>query len=310
MGGFNENAKIWYDGKMVDWLDATVHVNAHVLHYGSSVFEGMRCYNTGEKGTAVFRLDDHIRRLHNSAKIHRIEIPFSFEEIRQACIDVVSVNEFKESYIRPIVFRGYGSLGVLPRGCPINVAISSWEWGKYLGEEALAQGVDVCVSSWNRLPPNTIPSLAKAGGNYLNSQLIRMEADINGYAEGIALTPEGYLSEGSGENLFVVHEGTIYTPPVAASILPGITRDSIFTMAEELGIDLVKQMLPRSLLYIADEVFFTGSAAEITPIRTVDKIQVGEGKRGPITKKLQDRFFGLLSGEYEDRYDWLTPVYD
>ncbi|MCZ6899620.1 MAG: branched-chain amino acid transaminase [Bacteroidetes bacterium] len=307
--GFNESSKIWYDGEMVAWEKATVHVNSHVIHYGSSVFEGIRCYNTGGVGTAIFRLDKHIKRLFDSAKIYRIDIPFTYDEIFQGCIDVIRMNEFKEAYIRPVVFRGYGNLGVLPKGCPINVAISAWEWGKYLGDDAITEGVDVCVSSWSRLPANTMPSMAKAGGNYMNGQLIRMEADVNGYSEGIALNQEGYVSEGSGENVFIVYGGIIYTPPLAASILPGITRDCVFDLAEEFGFEVQKQMLPRSLLYVADEVFFSGTAVEITPVRSIDKIQIGEGKRGPITQKLQERFFGLLNGVYEDRYNWLTQVY-
>jgi len=307
--GFNESSKIWYDGEMVDWKDATVHVNAHVIHYGSSVFEGIRCYNTSSVGTAIFRLDKHIKRLFNSAKIYRIDIPFTYDEIYQGCIDVIKMNKFKEAYIRPVVFRGYGNLGVLPKGCPINVAISAWDWGKYLGDEAITEGVDVCVSSWSRLPANTMPSMAKAGGNYMNGQLIRMEADVNGYSEGIALNQEGYVSEGSGANVFIVYGGILYTPPLAASILPGITRDCVFDLAEEFGIEVQKQMLPRSLLYVADEVFFSGTAVEITPVRSIDKIQIGEGKRGPMTQKLQERFFGLFKGEYEDRYNWLTQVY-
>jgi len=307
--GFNESSKIWYDGEMVAWEKATVHVNSHVIHYGSSVFEGIRCYNTGGVGTAIFRLDKHIKRLFDSAKIYRIDIPFTYDEIYQGCIDIIRLNEFKEAYIRPVVFRGYGNLGVLPKGCPINVAISAWEWGKYLGDEAITEGVDVCVSSWSRLPANTMPSMAKAGGNYMNGQLIRMEADVNGYSEGIALNQEGYVSEGSGENVFIVYGGIIYTPPLAASILPGITRDCVFDLAEEFGFEVQKQMLPRSLLYVADEVFFSGTAVEITPVRSIDKIQIGEGKRGPITQKLQERFFGLLNGVYEDRYNWLTQVY-
>lgn len=307
--GFNENTQIWFDGKMVDWKDATIHVNSHVIHYGSSVFEGIRCYDTKSAGAAIFRLDNHIKRLFNSAKIYRMDIPFSRDEIIQASVDVIKLNDFKEAYLRPVVYRGYETLGVLPKGCPINVAISAWDWGKYLGDEGITQGVDVCISSWSRIPANTMPSMAKAGGNYMNGQLIRMEADVNGYSEGIALTMEGYVSEGSGENLFIVYEGILYTPPLAASILPGITRDCVFTLAEELGLEVQKQMLPRSLLYVADEVFFSGTAVEITPVRSIDKIQIGDGKRGPITKKLQDRFFGILNGEYEDRYNWLTPVY-
>ena len=309
MGVFNEQAKVWYDGKWVDWKDATVHVMAHVIHYGSSVFEGMRCYNTKPYGPAIFRLKEHIDRLFNSAKIYRIDIPFSKDDVLQACVDVIRKNDMKEAYIRPVVFRGYGSLGVLPKDVPINVVVGAWEWGKYLGPEALEQGVDVCISSWNRMPANTMPSLAKAGSNYMNSQLIKMEAHENGFAEGIALYPDGHVSEGSGENIFLVYKGELITPPISASILPGITRDTVITLAKELGYSVREEMIPRSMLYIADELFFTGSAAEITPIRSVDHIKIGEGKRGPVTKKLQDRFFGMMSGEYEDKYHWFTPVY-
>ncbi len=308
MGEFDEKAKIWFDGKMVNWQDAKIHVMSHVIHYGSSVFEGIRCYHTKTQGSAIFRLRDHIQRLFNSAKIYRMEIPLTLEECMQACIDVIRVNHLQEAYIRPIVFRGYGALGVLAKGVPLNMAVGAWHWGKYLGDTAISEGVDVRVSSWNRLPSNTMPCVAKAGSNYMNSQLIRMEANLDGYAEGIALNQQGYVSEGSGENLFMVYEGQILTPPLAASILPGITRSSVMVLAREMDYEVVEQMIPRSLLYLAEELFFTGTAAEISPIRSVDRITIGNGKRGPITKKLQDRFFGIISGDYEDRYHWLTPV--
>jgi len=293
------------DGEFVDWDDAKIHVCTHVIHYGSSVFEGMRCYRT-PKGTAAFRLDAHVRRLFDSAKIYRMEIPFSQEEISQAILETVRVNGLEECYIRPVVYRGYAELGVNPFPNPVNVAIVVWRWGKYLGDEALEQGVDVCISSWNRMAPNTFPALAKCGANYMNSQLIKMEALTNGYVEGIALDVAGYVSEGSGENIFVVRDGIIYTPPLGASVLPGITRDCVIKLAGDLGLEVREHIIPREALYIADEVFFTGSAAEITPIRSIDKIKVGGGRRGPVTAKLQERFFGVLSGEVEDKYGWLT----
>ena len=302
-----ENGKIWFDGKIIDWQNATIHVLSHVVHYGSSVFEGLRCYNT-RQGSAIFRLKEHIKRLFNSAKIYRMPIPFSPGELEQACIDIVKANHLKEAYLRPIALRGYKTLGVDPKDSPIHVAIAALVWGKYLGDEAINVGVDVRVSSWNRLPSNTMPALAKAAGNYMNSQLIKMEAVMDGYSEGIALNPDGYVSEGSGENIFMVRDGKLYTPPLAASILPGITRDSVFKIANELGYEVIEEMIPRSLLYLADELFFTGSAAEVSPIKSVDHIPVGEGKRGPITEKIQKHFFGILSGEIEDKYGWLTYI--
>jgi len=302
-----ENGKIWFDGKIIDWQNATIHVLSHVVHYGSSVFEGLRCYNT-RKGPAIFRLKEHVKRLFNSAKIYRMPIPYSPQELEQACIDIVNTNHLKEAYLRPIVLRGYKTLGVDPKDSPIHVAIAALVWGKYLGDEAINIGVDVKVSSWNRLPPNTMPAIAKAGSNYMNSQLIKMEAVLDGYAEGIALNTEGYVSEGSGENIFLVRDGKLYTPPLAASILPGITRDSVFKIANELGYEVIEEMIPRALLYLADELFFTGSAAEVSPIKSVDHIPIGEGKRGPITEAIQKHFFGILSGEIEDKYGWLTFI--
>jgi branched-chain amino acid aminotransferase len=299
--------KIWHNGKLIRWEDARIHVLSHVVSYGSSVFEGIRCYETSS-GPAVFRLRDHVRRLIDSAKIYRIEIPFSIDQLCQGMLELVAVNGMQSCYIRPIALRGYGDIGVLPRNNPTEVYVACWEWGKYLGPEALAKGVDVCVSSWNRNAPNTMPTLSKAAGNYLSSQLIRMEADINGYAEGIALDVFGFLSEGSGENLFVIRDGVMYTPPLSASVLPGITRDSVITLAREQGIPVVETPLLREALYVADEVFFTGTAAEVTPIRSVDKIQIGEGRRGPITERLQKAFFGIVEGTLQDRYGWLTQV--
>jgi branched-chain amino acid aminotransferase len=301
--------KIWHNGRFIDWKDATIHVLSHVVSYGSSVFEGVRCYST-PAGPAIFRPREHIRRLLDSAKIYRIEnIGFDIDQLCDAMLEMVRVNQMDSCYFRPIVLRGYGDVGVYGHKNPIEVYIACWEWGKYLGEEALAEGVDVCVSSWTRMAPNTLPALAKAGANYMNSQLIRMEAAINGYAEGIALDSNGYVSEGSGENIFVVRDGKILTPPLGASVLPGITRDSVVTLARELGIPVVETIIPRELLYIADEVFFSGTAAEITPIRSVDRIKVGTGRRGPVAERLQKAFFGVIDGSREDAHGWLSHVH-
>ncbi|MEJ5166241.1 MAG: branched-chain amino acid transaminase [Thermoanaerobaculia bacterium] len=299
--------KIWMNGKFVDFEDAKIHVLSHVVHYGSSVFEGDRCYKT-PKGPMIFRLMDHIERLFNSAKIYRMQIPFSKEEIFSACIETVKVNGLKDCYIRPVVYRGFESLGVDPGKCPVDVAIAVWDWGKYLGPEALEKGVDVRVSSWNRMAPNTFPWLAKCGANYMNSQLIKLEAKMDNYSEGIALDTFGMVSEGSGENIFLVYKGKILTPPLSVSVLPGITRDSVIKLARDLGYEVCEMGIPREMLYIADEVFFTGSAAEITPIRSIDKIPVGEGKRGPVTKSLQEAFFDIIELKREDKWGWLTPV--
>lgn len=302
---FKEDGFVWMNGKMVPWKDATVHVASHVVHYGSSVFEGIRAYEN-KKGSAIFRLDAHIERLFNSAKIYRMEIPFTFEEICNACIETIKANGMKSCYIRPVVYRGYAKLGVDPFPNPIDVSILVWDWGKYLGDEALEQGVDVHVSSWRRMAPDTFPSMAKSGGNYMNGQLIKMEAVVNGYVEGIALDAYGYISEGSGENIFLVKKGIIYTPPISSCILPGITRESIIQIAKDKGIEVREEDILREALYIADELFFVGTAAEITPIRSVDKIIVGKGRRGEITKLLQDEFFGIIKGEKEDKWNWLT----
>jgi branched-chain amino acid aminotransferase len=300
--------KIWHNGKFISWNDAQIHVLSHVTSYGSSVFEGLRCYAT-PSGPAVFRPKEHMRRLHDSAKIYRMEIPFSVDQLTNAMLELIRVNKLDSCYVRPLVLRGYGSLGVLPmKDTPIETYIATWEWGRYLGDEAMEQGVDVCVSSWTRIAPNTLPALSKAGANYMNSQLIRMESAINGYSEGIALDASGYVSEGSGENVFVVRDGKILTPPLGASVLPGITRDTVMQLAQDLGIPLIETLVPRELLYIADEVFFSGTAAEVTPVRSVDRIKVGAGRRGPITEKLQRAFFDLVEGRSPDRHGWLVPV--
>ena len=301
--------KIWHNGRFIRWDEATIHVLSHVVSYGSSVFEGIRCYST-PAGPAIFRLREHVRRMIDSAKIYRMEnLGFSPDELAEAMLELVRVNHMDACYIRPIVLRGYGEVGVNPLKNPIDVYIACWEWGQYLGEEALAEGVDVCVSSWTRLAPNTLPALAKAGANYMNSQLIKMEAVANGYSEGIALDSAGHVSEGSGENIFVVRDGKIHTPPLGASVLPGITRDAILTLARDLGIPLVETIVPREMLYIADEVFFSGTAAEITPIRSIDRIPVGKGRRGPVAERLQKEFFGIVNGATPDRYAWLSPVH-
>jgi branched-chain amino acid aminotransferase len=300
---------IWFNGKLVPWEKATVHVLSHALHYGSSVFEGERAYET-PRGVAIFRLRDHTRRLFDSAKIYRIAMPYSPEQINDACRQVISANNLKRgAYIRPIVFRGYGEIGVTPKNDPpTDVAIAAWEWGKYLGAEGEDGGVDACVSSWHRVAPNTLPALAKAGGNYLSSQLIGSEARRLGFAEGIGLSPDGTLSEGSGENLFLVKDGVLLTPALAHSVLGGLTRDSVIRLARERGIEVREMSIPRELLYLADEAFFTGTAVEITPIRSVDRLPVGNGKRGPVTETLQNAFFGLFSGKTPDRWGWLDYV--
>jgi branched-chain amino acid aminotransferase len=302
-----ESKYIWFNGEMVPWEKATVHVMTHALHYGSSVFEGVRAYETPQ-GAAIFRLREHIRRLFDSCRIYRMDPPFTPDQVFEACRAVVRENGLKNAYIRPLVWRGYGEMGLNPLRSPVEVMVAAMEWGAYLGAEGLEHGVDVHVSSWQRVAPNTLPAMAKAGGNYLSSQLIVMEAARNGYAEGIALDVHGWLSEGSGENLFLIRDGVIYTPPVTAALLPGITRDAVITLAQQLGYQVREQNLPREMLYLADELFFTGTAAEVTPIRSVDKLPVGSGKRGPITTAIQKAFFGLFSGETEDRWGWLTPA--
>ena len=297
--------KIWHNGKLIRWEDATLHVMSHVVHYGSSVFEGVRCY-APPSGPAIFRAAEHMQRLLDSAKVYRMDVAFTKAELVAAMQELVKANGIWPCYLRPIVLRGYGDAGVTPVNCPVEVYIANYPWGKYLTQDD--SGVDVCVSSWTRIAPNTLPALAKAGANYMNSQLIRMEATINGYAEGIALDVNGYVSEGSGENVFVVRNGVLQTAPLGNSVLPGITRDSVVKLARELGIPVAEAGIPREMLYIADEAFFTGTAAEITPIHSVDKILVGKGHMGPITKTIQQEFFAIVRGEKPDRFNWLTSV--
>lgn len=337
---FEGCSKIWMDGNFVSMKEACIPILSHVIHYGSSVFEGIRAYKTS-RGTMIFRLDAHIERLFNSAKIYRMnlrypdgknhfdtedreilnvgcdrtgnvpswmEFPFSQDEVTRACINTIKENGLDECYIRPVMYKGFGALGVDPFNVTVNLAIAAWKWGRYLGPEALEKGVSVCVSTWSRMAPNTFPALAKCGANYMNSQLIKMEAILNGYTEGIALDVNGYVSEGSGENIFIVRRGEIQTPPLGASVLPGITRDTVITLAKEIGVPLTEHLIPREALYTADEVFFTGTAAEISPITLIDKIKIGNGKRGLITKRLQDAFFDVIEGKREDKYCWLTPV--
>lgn len=298
---------IWMNGQLTPWDNAQVHVLSHVLHYGSSVFEGIRCYRT-PAGPAIFRLEEHIERLFFSTKVYRMVIPFTREEIERACLETVAVNELDECYIRPLVYRGYNHVGVDPTGTPIEVAIAAYPWGKYLGDESLSKGVAVKVGTWARMAPNTIPAMAKAGGNYLNSQLLRLEANADGYAEAIALDVNGVVSEGSGENLFLVYKGELITPAVANSILLGITRDTVFTLAKDLGYKVREAVVPREMLYLADELFFSGTAVEVTPITSVDRLVVGNGERGPVTKAIQDAFFGVVRGTAPDRHGWLTAV--
>ena len=297
--------KIWHNGKFIDWDKANIHVMSHVIHYASSVFEGIRCYST-PSGPAVFRLREHIQRLRNSAYIFRMEVDFSIDDLVNACLETVRINEFQECYLRPIIFRGYGPFGVNPMGNPIETYIASWVWGKYLGAEAMEEGVDVCVSSWARMSSNSLPATAKSAANYMNSQLIKMDAIKNGYVEGIALDSQGNVSEGSGENIFIVKDNILYTPPMSSAVLQGITRDSAMQLAKLLGYEVREQVMPRASLYIADEIFFTGTAAEITPVRSIDKIKIGNGARGPITAALQKEFFAITSEEKEAPGDWLT----
>ena len=298
---------IWMDGEFVHWEDAKIHILSHVIHYGSSAYEGLRAYET-PKGTAIFRLKDHLKRLFESAKIYRMEIPYTKDQIAINIKKLIQKNKLKKCYIRPIVYRGFNELGVNPLNCPVKMAIAVWEWGKYLGTDALEKGVDVMVASWRRMAPGTLPATAKVGANYMNSQLIKMEAIINGYIEGIALDYFGFLSEGSGENLFLVRDGKIYTPSIDSSILIGITRDSIIKIANALGIPVLEERIPREYIYTSDEAFFSGSAAEITPIRSVDKIVIGNGTRGPITKKIQDELLGIAEGKREDKFGWLEFI--
>jgi branched-chain amino acid aminotransferase len=298
--------KIWHNGKLIAWDDARIHVMAHVIHYGSSVFEGVRCY-APPSGPAIFRAQEHAQRLLDSAKVYRIDMDYTRDDIVKAMCDVVATNGVWPCYIRPVVLRGYGEAGVNPFNSPTEVYVVNYPWGKYLGSDA-DQGCDVCVSSWTRLAPNTLPAMAKSGANYMNSQLIKMEAIVNGYAEGIALDTAGFVSEGSGENVFIVRNGVLQTAPLGNSVLPGITRDSVLQIARDLGIPILEQMMPREMLYLADEAFFTGTAAEVTPIRSVDKISIGKGVTGPITKAIQKEFYAIVKGEKADRHQWLTPV--
>jgi branched-chain amino acid aminotransferase len=299
--------KIWHNGKFIRWEDAKIHVLSHVIHYGSAVFEGIRCYESAN-GPAIFRLREHMQRLIHSGHIYRMDSSNSLDDLCNAAVELVRANQMTACYLRPVMLRGYGEVGVDPRGCPIEIYMACWDWGKYLGEEGLGKGIDVCVSSWNRPSPNTLPQMSKAAANYMNSQLIRMEAKVNGYEEGIGLDHNGHVAEGSGENIFLVRNGVIYTPEIAQAGLAGITRDSVLTICKDLGIQVVEQAVPRETLYIADEVFFSGTAAEITPIRSVDRIVVGTGARGPVAKRIQEEFFSITSGKKQDRHGWLTNV--
>jgi branched-chain amino acid aminotransferase len=304
---FPGTGRIWMNGSLVDWKDAKIHVGSHIVHYGSGVFEGARCYDT-LNGPACFRLDAHIRRLLDSARIYRMEPKYDAQALTDAIHETINANGFRACYIRPLVYRGYDSLGVNPLPCPVDTAIMVWEWGAYFTKEAIEEGLDVKISTWARNAPNTTPAMAKSVANYANAQLIKMEAIADGYAEGIALDTYGNLSEGSGQNVFIVREGVIYTPPVGNSVLWGITRDSVMTLAREMGFEVREQTLPRETLYIADEVFFVGTAVEVTPIRSVDRVKVGRGRRGPVTEALQQRFFQLVKGEAPDTHGWLQPV--
>ena len=304
---FSKKLKVWMNGKIIDFEEAKVSVLCHALHYGTSFFEGIRAYKT-KNGTAIFRFKEHIDRLFNSAKIYRTEIPFTREELMDAIVELIKVNNLEACYIRPLVYRGLGALGVNPFNSPVEVMVAVWEWGAYLGEEAITKGVDVKVSTWTKIAPNTLPTMAKAGANYMNSQLAKMEAIIDGYEEGILLNAQGFVAEGSGENLFLIKDGKIYTTPYSSSILPGITRDSAIKIAKDFGYEVIETNIPREWLYIADELFFTGTAAEITPIKSVDRISIGKGSRGEITEKIQSELFGILNGEIEDRYNWLMYI--
>ncbi len=297
--------KVWHNGKFIPWNEATIHVASHVVSYASCLFEGIRCYETPQ-GPAIFRLKEHTERLINSCKIYRIELAYSLAELQQAMVELVRVNKASHCYLRPLVLRGYGEIGVNPLKNPVEVYLLAWRWGNYLGKDSLNAGVEVCVSSWHRMAPDTLPAMAKASANYMNAQLIKMEAITNGYVEAIALDPSGNISEGSGMNIFIVRGGKLFTPPLASSVLPGITRDSIITLAQELGYTVVEQALSREMLYISDEVFFTGTAAEVTPVRSVDRIEVADGRPGPITRKIQERFLSIVQGAAEDKHGWLT----
>ena len=304
-----QTKNIWFNNKLVHWEDATIHVLTYALHYGSAVFEGIRAYKTDD-GCKIFRLDEHIKRLLNSAKIYRMHIPYSHQELKNACKIIVSSNDLNEgAYIRPIAFRSYGDLGLhADNNDAIDVVVAAWEWGPYLGKDALNNGVDACVSSWNKINPNTVPFMAKVSGNYLSSTLAAMEARQNGYNESILLDSTGMVSEGAGENIFMVKDGNLFTPPLSSSILDGITRDAVIKIAESLQLNVTETKIPREQLYIADELFFTGTAVEITPIRSVDKISIGAGTKGPVTAKILKAFFGLFDGSTKDSWGWLEPV--
>ena len=304
---FPGTGKIWMNGSLVDWADAKIHIASHIVHYGSGVFEGARCYDTA-KGPACFRLDAHMRRLLDSARIYRMDVPYDQQTLSDAVVELIQVNAFRACYIRPLVYRGYNSLGIHASDCPVDVAILLWEWPSYYTKEATEEGIDVKISTWARNAPNTTPAMAKSVANYANAQLIKMEAAADGYTEAIALDTYGNLSEGSGQNVFVVRDGIINTPPVGNSVLAGITRDCVITLARDLGFEVREQTLPREALYLADEVFFVGTAVEVTPIRSVDKIKVGRGWRGPITEALQQRFFQIVRGDAPDTHGWLQYV--
>ena len=307
--GFPGTGKIWMNGKLVEWKDAMIHIASHLIHYGSAVFEGARCYET-PRGSACFRLDAHMRRLQQSAKVYRMDYSLDLAGWQAAVLETIRANAMKSCYIRPIVYRGYETLGVNPMTCPVDAAILLWEWGTYLGKDALEVGCDAKVSSWARMAPNTLPAMAKSSANYANSGLIKMEALADGYSEGIALDVFGNVSEGSGQNIFIVRDGVLITPPLASSILGGITRDSIMTLAKDLSFPVQESVVPREALYIADEVFFVGTAAEVTPVRSIDKITIGAGRRGSVTEALQRAFFDVINGEAPDTHGWLTYVYE
>ena len=303
----NEAKYIWRNGEMTPWAEATTHVLTHGLHYGTAVFEGMRAYNTPNKGVCIFRNREHIERLFYSARVYRINIAHSVDDIMEACRNTVRENDLDSAYIRPIAYLGYGEMGPASLNAPSEIVVAAFPWGAYLGEDGLKNGIDVALSSWRRLAPGTMPAGVKAAGNYLSSRLVSMEAKQNGFAEGIGLAHDGSVSEGAGENLFVVHKGRIITPPAASSILSGITRDTAITLARKIGIDVVEQAIPREMLYAADEIFLTGTAAEITPVKSVDRLNVGTGEK-PVTKEIQRLFFGLFNGEVDDEWGWLNPV--
>ncbi len=304
---FPGTGTIWMNGSLVDWNDAKIHIASHVIHYGSGVFEGARCYDTA-RGPACFRLDAHMRRLFDSARIYRMDVPYEQQTLTDAVVDLIQINKFRACYIRPLIYRGYDTLGVHPAACPVDVAILLWEWPAYFTKEAIEEGIDVKISTWARNAPNTTPAMAKSVANYANAQLIKMEAAADGYTDGIALDTSGNLSEGSGQNIFIVRDGIIDTPPIGNSVLAGITRDCVITLARDLGFEVREQTLPRETLYLADEVFFVGTAVEVTPIRSVDKVKVGRGKRGPITETIQQRFFQIVRGDAPDTHGWLQYV--